>query len=71
MLFFLIGTVPKHHNKGVPSIIFIEFYKTFKKLGVENCFRTPELTNNTAVSALWSGFGQDPYKRRCTFRKNI
>lgn len=71
MLFFLIGTVPRHHNKGVPSILFNEFYKTYNKLGVENCIRTPELANNTAVNALWSGFGQDTYKRRCTFRKDI
>ena len=71
MLFFLIGTVPKHHNKGVPSIIFNEFYKTYKKLNVENCIRTPELANNTAVTALWSGFGQETYKRRCTFRKDF
>ncbi|MFD1294643.1 GTP cyclohydrolase [Lutibacter holmesii] len=71
MLFFLIGTVPKHHNKGVPSIIFNEFYKTFKKLNVKNCIRTPELANNSAVTALWSGFGQETYKRRCTFRKDI
>lgn len=71
ILFYLIGTVPKHHNKGVPSIIFYEFYKTFKKIGVEKCYRTPELANNDAVTALWSNFGQDTYKLRCTFKKNL
>lgn len=71
VLFYLIGTLPEHHNKGVPSIIFIEFYKLFKRLNVKNCIRTPELANNTAVTALWSGFGQETYKTRCTFRKNF
>jgi hypothetical protein len=71
VLFYLIGILPEHQNKGVPSIMFYEFYKVFKKLNVENCIRTPELSDNTAVNALWSGFGQETYKRRCTFRKNI
>jgi hypothetical protein len=71
IVFYLIGTHPKYHNKGVPSIIFIEFFKTFEELGVKNCIRTPELADNDAVTALWSGFGQETYKRRCTFRKNI
>jgi len=71
ILFYLIGTLPTHHNKGVPSIIFYEFYKVFKKIGVEQCYRTPELANNNAVNALWSGFGQETYKKRCTFKKDL
>ena len=71
ILFYLIGTLPKHHNKGVPSIIFHEYYKVFKRLGVKQCYRTPELASNTAVSALWSNFGQETYKKRCTFKKNL
>jgi hypothetical protein len=71
VLFYLIGTLPKHQNQGVPSILFIEGFKTFKALNVKNCIRTPELANNAAVNALWSGFGQETYKKRCTYRKNI
>lgn len=71
ILFYLIGALPKHHNKGVPSITFIEFHKTFAELGVENCIRTPELANNKAELALWKDFGQETYKRRCTFRKDF
>ena len=69
ILFYLIGTLPMHHNKGVPSIIFYEFYKVFKRIGVKQCYRTPELSSNTAVTALWNNFGQETYKKRCTFRK--
>jgi len=71
ILFYLIGAVPEHHNKGVPSITFIEFHKTFVELGVVNCIRTPELASNKAELALWKDFGQDTYKRRCTFRKDF
>lgn len=71
ILFYLIGTVPKHQNQGVPSITFIEFHKTFSELGVKNCIRTPELADNKAELALWKDFGQENYKRRATFRKNF
>jgi len=71
ILFYLIGTLPKHHNQGVPSIMFYEYFKVYKKIGVEQCYRTPELESNTAVKALWSGFGQETYKKRCTFIKKL
>lgn len=71
ILFYLIGTLPKHHNQGVPAIMFYEYYKIFKKIGVEQCYRTPELASNTAVIALWNNFGQETYKTRCTFRKDL
>lgn len=71
ILFYLIGALPKHQNKGVPSITFIEFHKTFVELGVENCIRTPELASNKAELALWRDFGQETYKRRCTYKKDF
>lgn len=71
IIFYLIGVHPAYQNKGVTSIIFEEFYKTFKERGVENCYRTPELATNTAIAALWKNFDPKIRKKRCTFRKNI
>jgi hypothetical protein len=46
VVFYLIGVHPDYQNKAVTAVIFSEYYHTFKR-GVENCFRTPELADNT------------------------
>lgn len=71
IIFYLIGVHPIHQNKGVHAIIFEEFYKTYKKKGIINCYRTPELSTNKAAAALWKNFDPVVYKKRCTFRKDL
>lgn len=69
ILFYLIGILPEYQNKGVTAIIFNECYNTIKNKGIQNCYRTPELENNTAVQQIWKHFDPKVYKRRKTFRK--
>lgn len=69
--FLLIGIHPAYQNKGVHSIIFSEYHKTFKEKGIEECRRTPELSNNLAIQKLWSNFKPKLIKKRCTFRKEL
>lgn len=69
--FLLIGIHPSYQNKGVHSIIFSEYHKTFKEKGIEECRRTPELSNNLAIQKLWSNFNPKLIKKRCTFRKEL
>jgi hypothetical protein len=71
ILFYLIGVHPNYQNKGVHSIIFEEYYKTYTKKGIINCYRTPELSTNKAAAALWKNFDPVIYKKRCTFRKDL
>jgi GNAT superfamily N-acetyltransferase len=71
IIFYLIGVHPNYQSKGVTALIFEEFYKTFKERGVKDCYRTPELADNTAIAALWKHFNPKIRKKRCTFRKNI
>jgi len=70
-IFYLIGIHPEYQNKGIHAILFTEFQKSFEKIGVENCIRTPELASNHAIAAVWKNFDSKTYKRRATFRKNI
>lgn len=70
-IFYLIGIKPEYQSKGVTAIIFNEFYHTFKKRGVENCIRTPELEENTAIRQMWKHFNPITHKRRRTYRKNL
>ncbi|WP_127136574.1 GTP cyclohydrolase [Flagellimonas oceanensis] len=70
-IFYLIGIHPKYQNKGVTSIIFNEFYHTFKKRGVVNCIRTPELEDNIAIQQMWKHFDPKVIKRRRTYVKDL
>ena len=69
--FLLIGIHPEYQNKGVHSIIFSEFHKTFKERGIKECRRTPELSNNIAIQKLWTKFNPKLIKKRCTYRKEL
>lgn len=71
VIFYLIGVHPNYQNKAVTAVIFNEYYETFKAKGIINCFRTPELADNTASINLWKHFNTVVHKRRCTFRKDL
>ncbi|MCW5516633.1 GTP cyclohydrolase [Muriicola sp. Z0-33] len=69
--FYLIGIHPEYQNKGVTSIIFNEFYLTFKEKKIVTCYRTPELEENVAIRQMWKHFNPVTHKRRRTYRKNL
>ena len=69
--FYLIGVHPEYQKKGVHSIIFSAFHRTFQEKGILECRRTPELANNLAVQKLWRNFNPVLIKKRCTFRKEL
>nr|WP_321224031.1 GNAT family N-acetyltransferase [uncultured Psychroserpens sp.] len=71
VIFYLIGIHPKYQNKGVHAVIFNEYYETFRKLGIETCYRTPELEDNEAIHKIWKHFSPEVYRRRRTFRKTL
>ncbi len=71
VIFYLIGVHPEYQNKGVTAILFYEYYKTFKEKNIENCIRTPELEENTAIRQLWKNFDPVTFRRRRTYRKNL
>ncbi len=70
-IFYLIGVHPKYQNKGVHAVIFNEYYETFKTLGMQTCYRTPELEDNEAIHRIWKHFSPVIYRRRKTFRKAL
>ncbi|NQX86062.1 MAG: GTP cyclohydrolase [Flavobacteriaceae bacterium] len=71
VMFYLIGILPEYQKKGVPAIIFHEFYKEFTKKGAQEFLRGPELDNNKAIQQIWRHFKPEVYKRRATYRKDI
>lgn len=71
VVFYLIGVHPNYQNKGVHAVIFNEYYETFTKKGIINCYRTPELEDNEAIHKIWKHFNPIVVKRRKTYRKAI
>ncbi len=71
VIFYLIGIHPDYQNKGITSVIFNEYHKTFTEKGIVNCIRTPELEENVAIRQMWKHFSPEIYKRRRTYRKDL
>lgn len=71
VVFYLIGVDPEYQNKGVHAVIFNEYYNVFKRKGIINCYRTPELEDNEAIHKIWKHFDPVVVKRRKTYRKQI
>ena len=71
VIFYLIGIHPDYQNKGVHAVIFNDYYDAFTKIGVENCIRTPELSDNIAIQNIWKNFDPKIYKKRRTYRKDL
>jgi GNAT superfamily N-acetyltransferase len=71
VIFYLIGIHPKYQNKGVHAVIFNEYYESCRKLGIETCYRTPELEDNEAIHKIWKHFSPKVYRRRKTYRKSL
>ncbi len=69
--FYLIGVHPDYQNKGVTAILFRENIRTFTEKGIQNCIRTPELEDNTAIFKIWKDFKPVTHKRRRTYRLNL
>ncbi|MDH3321783.1 MAG: GNAT family N-acetyltransferase [Flavobacteriaceae bacterium] len=71
VVFFLIGIDPEYQKKGVTSIVFDEFFKTYKEKGIKKIIRTPELEENKDINLLWKNFKPKIHKRRSTYKKDI
>jgi hypothetical protein len=69
--FYLIGIHPDYQNKGVHSVIFNEYYHTFKEKDIQTCYRTPELEDNIAIRQIWKHFSPKIYRKRSTFKKDL
>lgn len=67
----LIGVKPELQNKGVTTLVFLDLFTNFKKLGFKYAETSAELETNTKVQAMWKGFEYEQHKRRRVFGKEI
>lgn len=71
VILYLIGILPSYQKKGIHALLFLDVQHSCEKNGIKNCISTPELTDNTAIAAIWKNFNPTTHKKRCTFRKDL
>jgi hypothetical protein len=55
-------------NTGKDSFFLVN---TFTEKGIENCIRTPELEENTAIHQIWKHFDPVIFRRRRTYKIDL
>lgn len=67
----LIGVRPDWQNKGVNSLIFVDMFKTYQKMGFKYAETNANLETNAKVQAMWTPFEKELHKRRWVFGKEL
>lgn len=67
----LIGVRPDYQNRGVNSLLFVDLFQTYKKMGFKYAETNANLETNSKVQAMWDPFEKELHKRRWVFTKEI
>ena len=67
----LIGVRPDYQNRGVNSLLFVDLFQTYKKMGFKYAETNANLETNSKVQAMWEPFEKELHKRRWVFTKEI
>ena len=67
----LIGIRPDYQNKGLNSLLFMDLFTNYKKLGFKYAETNANLETNAKVQAMWVPFEKELHKRRWVFGKDI
>lgn len=67
----LIGIRPDYQNKGLNSLVFMDLFANYKKLGFKYAETNANLETNAKVQAMWVPFEKELHKRRWVFGKDI
>ncbi len=67
----LIGVRPDWQNKGLNSLLFVDLFKNYRKMGFKFAETNANLETNAKVQAMWTPFEKELHKRRWVFGKEI
>ena len=67
----LIGVKPEYQNKGVNTLLFMDLFHTFRKMGFKYAESSAELESNTKIHQMWNLFDREQHKRRRIYTKEI
>ena len=67
----LIGVRPDYQNRGVNSLLFVDLFENYKKMGFRYAETNANLETNAKVQAMWHPFEKELHKRRWVFAKEL
>lgn len=67
----LIGVRPDYQNRGVNSLVFVDLFENYRKLGFKYAETNANLETNVKVQAMWEPFEKELHKRRWVFGKDL
>ena len=67
----LVAIKPEYQNKGVNTLLFVDLFTNFKKMGFKYAESSAELETNTKVQQMWQLFEREQHKRRRVYTKVI
>lgn len=67
----LIGIRPDYQGKGVNSLLFVDLFDNYKKMGFKYAETNANLETNAKVQAMWTPFEKEQHKKRWVFAKEI
>ena len=67
----LIGVRPDYQNRGVNSLLFVDLFENYKKMGFKYAETNANLETNAKVQAMWHPFEKELHKRRWVFGKEL
>ena len=67
----LIGVRPDYQNHAVNSLLMVDLFQNYKKLGFKYAETNANLETNAKVQAMWTPFEKELHKRRWVFAKEI
>lgn len=67
----LIGVRSDYQNRGVNSLLFVDLFENYKKMGFKYAETNANLETNAKVQAMWNPFEKELHKRRWVFAKEL
>lgn len=67
----LIGVRPDYQNHGVNSLLFVDLFRNYKRMGFKYAETNANLETNSKVQAMWTPFEKEQHKKRWIFGKDI
>ena len=67
----LIGVRPDYQNRGVNSLVVVDLFENYRKLGFKYAETNANLETNVKVQAMWDPFEKELHKRRWVFGKDL
>ena len=67
----LIGVRPDYQNRGVNSLLFVDLFENYKKMGFKYAETNANLETNAKVQAMWNPFENELHKRRWVVAKEL